>query len=450
MGLFSKKGDAPPDVGKEDEYEAKKLKSILKNKKQEKIDKKESKLFKDLEKIKSKKASSKDSGNVGNIEVERMHARLDVIENLIKSYNERFSVLNQQVGEVRTMAINNEKLINKSTKDSVKAVDIVKELKPEELRSDYQRMDLKVQKLSEKLELEKQWFDSLMDEMKEIKRKSEIFVGTDGLINLIKDTKKDIVFLKKLSTKTKVNSDRAESIFIELKKNFADYEKLYNTVNNLDSSYSDVSKEVEKLKLNHSEIVLDDEFNDYKKILDKRMMEMENQIRKVNNVRKENQKLGNLVESMATIVKRNKDYISDISMSMGHKNLHAVSDYNGKLDSMLHLINDLADEIAFLKKSAGISNNHVSNHLETGKKKSDLDEEKNPYIQYGPGIEKKENIELSNYKIHKSDSKDEIVKKAQLYVSDAISKGYKKKDLLKMFKDKKWDKRTIKKIFKGV
>jgi hypothetical protein len=190
-----------------------------------------------------------------NLELEKINARLEVINSMVKSFNERFSLMNQQIGEIRTMSVTNEKNLSLSNLDAKKVIELVKEVNPEKLRLDYRRADFKVSTLAEKLESNKQFIDSIMEELKDLKRRANLFEGTDALLKLNEDVKKDLIEIQKTNSRVRMNADKSEQIFIELNKGFQENEKINQIIMNLDTSYSGIKKEIEKINLDYKQIL---------------------------------------------------------------------------------------------------------------------------------------------------------------------------------------------------
>jgi len=208
------------------------------------------------------------SDSTSDLRVEKLTGKIDMLDSLIKGVNERLSVVGEQLGEVRNMNVDNEKSIIESTQDSSKAVDIVKEVKPEELRVAYQKMDLKVQTLNEKLEANREFNTTLMTELKDLKGKAGLFVGSEGVLKLNEDVKKDLIEVQKMASKVRLNADKSEQIFMEVRKGFAESQKLNKIFTNLDTNYGNLREQIEKLKVDFSGVVSYKDFSANQKKLD--------------------------------------------------------------------------------------------------------------------------------------------------------------------------------------
>ena len=289
-----------------------------------------------------------------NFDLEKINARLELINSLITAFNERFSRINQQIGEIRAMTISNEKNLSISNLDAKKVVDIVKEVNPEKLRVDYQKADLKLSTLVEKIESYKLYMDSIMGELKDLKRRANLFEGTDALLKLDEDVKKDLIEIQKVNARVKMNADKSEQIFIELSKGFNENRKMNEMIMNLDNSYSGLKKEIEKLNLDYKQVIDIDAFNDFKKKIANKLMILENSFLEIQKIKEENDKLAKGLGKILLIEKRNEEDIANIGFNRGNNNIQRVSDYEQKIFSILEIIEKMTLEIDKVKEKVGI------------------------------------------------------------------------------------------------
>ncbi len=376
---FLKKKDSVPDVGQEEVYDEKKKKKedSFKNKL---IGKLKKPIGGKDEKIDSGKVGVKDdsgvekAGGVGEVkpvvgtgsggagsfknnlvnentklEISKINARIEAINALLKGFNERFSNASQQIGEVRSMILSNEKSVSKMSLEGRKAADLVKEVKPEKLRLDYQRFDLKLTTLGEKLEGTKQFSETIMNEVKDLRRKAGVFVGTDALLKLNEEVKKDLVELQRIGARVRVNADKSEQLFVELRRGFAENQKLNEVFNNLDNAYANMQKDVEKFKIDFSNVVNKSDFNDFQKKVQDRILASENTLSGIGKVKEENERLADLIETILAVSKKNEDDIADIAVTIGDENIKKVSDYDERFNLVLKIMDEIIDEIKRIK-----------------------------------------------------------------------------------------------------
>jgi chromosome segregation ATPase len=388
MGLFSKNQETvPPDVGKEEEYEAQ-LKAENKEAGEE-----EEKL-KELPEEKFEAVPA--SYNVKSIEIEKLTARVEAIYAWIKEFYERFSNISERIGEIRAMNLENERQISNSMKEAARAVDIVREVKPEKLRMDYKKSEARIDMLGEKIDANKQFTDTIMEELKELKRKAEVFSGTETVLKLNEEIKKDLIEIQKLGSITRLHADKVEQIFIEMRRGFTEYQKINAVISNLDASYSGLKGEIEKLKIDYSDILNKKDFDDFKKTFNNKFAIVENYLSDIDDMKKENESMNRAIETAVSIAEDNKRDIGDIAVTIGDDKIKRVSDYENQLASILRIIDTLAGQIASIKKKVGMEEKKIS-----------VDEYKKEVIG-------KKKINLKNVEVHPEISKHFISKKPEI------------------------------------
>ena len=379
LKLFRKKEGGVPDVGREEDPEEKKKKNSGVFEPEELEQEPEEERDEAPQTVTRKNENSRPNSS---FEIEKLSAKLGSLDGLVRGYGERISVLNQQIGELRSMNLTNEKSISKIAMDSSKAVDIVKEVKPEILRMDYQRALAKAEELAERIETNKQFMDTILNELKDLRRKVGTFVGTDALLRLSEDVKKDLVETQRLLAKTRLHADKSEQIFIELKNSFMESRKVSEMVNNLDTNYSGVQKDVEKLKLDFSKVVNSNDFNDFQKSVNNKFSIVENAMLELTKISEENERLGRMIETILSLEEKNKNDIADMAMAIGDDHIKRVSDYNDRLISIVEIVDSLAGQMLEVKKAVGMES----------EKKIDMTGDKS--------IMKKGRLEMKNLKVH--------------------------------------------------
>jgi len=361
FNLFKKReSNGPPDIGKEEvenEDNADNGMNDFDDAHYLKVPKKDSRSRESMRNSPPQPYLPKPSQNSSydrSFDIEKINARLEMINSLIAAFNERFAGFNQQVGEIRAMAIANEKNLSVSNLEARKAVDIVKEVDPEKLRLDYQRIDFKMSTFVSKLDSYKQYVDSIMEELKELKRRANLFEGTDALLKLNEDVKKDLIQIQKVNSRVRMNADKSEQVFIELSKGLHENEKLNQMIINLDESYSGLKKEIEKLNLDYTQILGLDDFDEFKKKIAGKFVILENNLSDVQKIKNEHEKLSKAIGKILLMEKRNEEDIADVGLTKGNTNIRKVSDYEQKLFSILEITEKMASEISKIKERLGI------------------------------------------------------------------------------------------------
>ena len=359
--LKKNKGEAPPDVGQEDAYELEHS---------EKEGKVIEGAMEEASKLKKPKFGAPartgragvvagvktgiGSGGISQLELEKINARLESLVEWINQFYERFSYVSESIGEIRAMNLSNEKKISEATKEADKVIDIVKEVKPERLRLDYQKFEMQLKTLEEKINANKLFMQEVMNEVKDLKHNSEIFVGTEALMKLNEDTKKDLVEVQKIDSKTKMHADKVEQIFSEVNKGFADAQKMGAIVDNLNGAYSGLKAEIEGLRLSYKTVVKTSDYTDFKKTFGNKIAILNAVVSDVEGIKKNNMEFSDLIETSLSISKKNEQDIGKVAMKVGQEDVTSVTNYENQLNDVLEIMDKLATDVVNIKKKVGM------------------------------------------------------------------------------------------------
>jgi hypothetical protein len=195
-----------------------------------------------------------------------------------------------------------------------------------------------------------------MEELKELKRKANLFEGTDALLRLNEDVKKDLIEIQKTNSRVRMNADKSEQIFIELNKGFQENEKINQVIMNLDTSYSGIKKEIEKLNLDYKQILNVNDFNDFKKAIESKFIILENALADIDHLKNENDKFSTIIQRILFMEKRNESDIATFGLNSGNTDVKGMNDYEKKLSSILELMDKMSLEINKIKEKLGLKN----------------------------------------------------------------------------------------------
>ena len=212
-------------------------------------------------------------------DITRLKAQFDQFSELRKVINERFTRMNEQVGELRGMIMD----INRSMQDievkTVKAVDLVEAVHPDKLMVEVRKQDAKIEALKANIESNDSIMKTLMEQLKEMRRQLTSFRGVEEVVKLNEEVKKELMNIKKTQAIVERHSDKIESIFMESQKRFQEFEQV-----------TDKQKEVEK-QLNP--VISQADQNKVKIATLSSKKDVENLITKLNNFEKH---VGNIID----------------------------------------------------------------------------------------------------------------------------------------------------------
>lgn len=343
---------------------------------------------------------------------ERINLRMEELMLRINQVNERLGNVNESIGELRAMNRTNEKNILSSMKEASKVIDMFKEVKPDQLRIDYQHLDMRMKKMEDKDFTNKEMIESILKEFEDFKKKSEIFAATDEILKLNENIKSDLLNTQRLSEKTKMYSDKAKEVFMEIKSGFADSQKLSENVSNLNEAVSSLREQMENTKLSYETVVKRSDYDDFKKTFNTKLAVLNSLPPKIDEIKGETKDIGEIVETLVSVSERNQEDIGSLGLKIGDSNVKRINDYENQISDILEVIEALGNQIFELKKK--IESKSLGIHKETKK-----EEKKEKSIHAKEKTLKKKSAQKNNH--HKKNSKG--VKHASKLISKNNSAG---------------------------
>ncbi|MFH1364990.1 MAG: hypothetical protein ABIH28_00180 [archaeon] len=367
MGFFGfgkKDEGVPPDIGKE----ISEVPEVLVSEEEEDSEEEEEDVLpksrKKLSKGKGSKKTGKDSGKdsgkssgrdsvsfAKELQIEKIKAKLEFLDSWIKELQEKFSAVNEKIGELRSSTIKNEKEISEAILISSRAADLVKEVEPEKLAAHYLKLNERFDYLFEKISSNIEYSNLLMQEIKDLKRKSDLFVGTESLLKLNEDTKTTLLDIQKISSKAKVHADKAEQYFIELKGFLAENQRLEEKVSIIDSTCSNLKKEMQGLSLDLSNVIMRKDFDAFSKTMNNKLSNYQFFIEDFSKMGEEHKSFGKIVEATISIAQKNKKDIDEISALLGREEGDKSNKNIEQFSHLLKIIDRLIEDVERLKKS---------------------------------------------------------------------------------------------------
>lgn len=213
------------------------------------------------------------SGNAKlDIEFTKIKGRLDGMEEIRKATGERFTRTAEQIGELRGMVMDTNKMISKIEVSSTKAVDLVESVHPEKLMIEVRKQDGKIEGLRAQIESSEAIMKDLMLEMKKMRDRMNFYKGVEQVIALNEEVKGELAMMKRLEATIGSHADKVETVFLEVEKKFGEFEKFNDSVKDLDKGLKKVQSDFDKIRMK-VETKLDrkdffdllDKFNDFEK-----------------------------------------------------------------------------------------------------------------------------------------------------------------------------------------
>lgn len=216
---------------------------------------------------------------VGNsqlsLDVERLKARVESLNELKKLYDEKFDMLSEQLGEIRSLDFQKEKQIGKLEAKAVKAVDLVESVQPEKLMESVLKSETKLEAMKGQLVGNREFSEGILEQLKEIKRVVSMFEDTEQILEMNKDVKNELLNMQRITGIVENRSSKVESIFLEVQKKFTDFEKYSSIADEIRESSQNSLKELESSKVRMKGLATKEELKKTNDVLGNELLEKE-------------------------------------------------------------------------------------------------------------------------------------------------------------------------------
>ena len=256
-------------------------------------------------------------------DIERVKAQIEELMETRNFNSDRLSGINEKIGELRSMIAENEKKMKDVQVMATMASDLVKEVQPESLNTEVKKVDAKIEAVKAKLDSNETLSASIIEELKDIRNKAMVYTGTEGVIKLNNEVKEQLINIQKLKGLIERHSDKVESIFMEVNKNFAESKKMGQNVDTALKSLSDLQKDVTDLNVKIKNMA-------DKRDMDSKLVEFDKEINDL-------KRLYETTSTLTTLIADNKQGILDLEKHRDkvNKNLEVLGDYLKNLTKVI-------------------------------------------------------------------------------------------------------------------
>lgn len=202
----------------------------------------------------------------------KLKAQFDQFSELRKVINERFTRINEQVGELRGMIMDSNRAMQEIEVKTVKAVDLVDAVHPDKLMVEVRKQDAKIESLKANIESNDAIMKTIMDQLKDMRHQVTTFRGIDQVVQLNDEVKKELMNIKKVEATVERHSDKIEGIFIESQKRFQEFESLTDKLKEIQRQLSSLVEQSDQHKVKVTTLASKKEvedlvakFNDFEK-----------------------------------------------------------------------------------------------------------------------------------------------------------------------------------------
>ncbi len=199
------------------------------------------------------KIDNPDTGDVSlgklSADVEKLKAQFSTFYEMQKASTTRFSMINEQIGELRAMHIERDKDSKYLEAKAQQAIDLVKTVQPDKLMIDLKKGDAKIDALRAGIESNENIINNVLKELREMRNLITVFRGMEQVVKLNEEVKAELAEIKKVNALVQRHADHVETIFSEMQKKSADFERLKGLTEDLDKSAKQLTSDFDSMNI---------------------------------------------------------------------------------------------------------------------------------------------------------------------------------------------------------
>lgn len=355
-----------------------------------------------------------------SIEFEKINAQVEALGEMRGMFNERMSTISEQIGELRTMIVDQEQEFSELEAKSAKATEIVTQIEPEKFLENINKLDMRIEALKGKLESNESVNSMIMKELKEQRSRMALFKGIEDTIKLNQEVREELTTIKKIESTVEAHSNKVESIFLQVQKRFNEFDKFKGMAEDLDAGFKEQTNEFNSIKSKFAEVVKSEDLANLKTeltgVMDnfaKRLVDIEKIAANMNEL-VTNKRFSEFKEQNLKVLKEHQKAIA------------GLKDIRERLDTLTQQKEELPDVNKLKKIFAPVS--------ETDELKQEIDKMRN-LMTYGfdrvQQMESRMFVEKETYEMIR-----QLIKKY-------LEKGYTKTQIVDAFENQGWPKSLI-------
>lgn len=340
--------------------------------------------------------------------VERLQVQMEALNVSRGASNERFTRISEQIGELRSMIIEAEKKIKNVDVTATKAADLVSTVQPEALAKDVRKIDSKTEQLKAKLEANEAVSADIIAELKRIRNQMILFKGTEGVLKLNEEVKLELISIQKLKAITESHSDKVEKIFMDMQKNYVEFEHIKNKQQDLDNAVNEISKAVGGLTIRQQQAADKKDIIAIDQSIESKSHIMEKQIEKINKFERSLDSMAEVNDKLAELCSYNKQQTSQVQKELeeARSSINSIVEYFKKLtkttnqkaskDSVDEMKTEIKAELQAVKESQAEAGSSIDGMLHLiGLLKNRLDRQSSSLMHENIGIRENKAIRES-------------------------------------------------------
>lgn len=263
-----------------------------------------------------------------SIEIEKIKAQIEAINQMRSMFNERFSTISEQIGELRTMIVSQEQEFSELEIKSAKANEIMTQLEPEKFLTEISKTDMRIEAIKGKLESNESVSAMIMKELKDQRQKMALFKGIEDTMKLNQEVREELIGIKKIESTVDMHSNKVESMFIQVQKRFNEFEKFKSLGEDLNEAFQEQRQQFDTMKVRFVDLVKSE---DLKGTKDELSNLMDNFEKRVVNI----EKIAGSIEQLVTAKKFKEFKEQNIKVLKEHqRSLKGIHEVRERLDKL--------------------------------------------------------------------------------------------------------------------
>lgn len=369
-----------------------------------------------------KPAEPKEKMSVDSIvlKTEKLEGRIESLEAIRHAFDERFSRLSEEIGELRSSLLEKDKAFDRIDAGFRKVEDIVEEIQPSELRKELDRKSEGIVKNRAKIEALGMHIKEMSKSIKDFRDLLAKIKDVQNLVNISNEMTK--TFTKVVEERRNVNkiAGKIETIFSELSKKVSEFDSYKDKVDFNAETMHDLMKSLDMLEVKLEDVLKREDMDKINDSMEKFETECKDDIQDIKdivNMLVSSLKKTNLREVIEKQGIESVDSIND-RLSQIQKRMEATESFMLGFESMGNDVEALKKGVGYLKKK--------------------LDELEKGAVQPAVAAEEKK-VEEERRDV---DALSEMVN----YVRKCIDLGYTTKQVKKELLEKGWPRKTINEV----
>ena len=175
------------------------------------------------------------------VEITKILAKLDSFSEVNKSTSERFSTINEQMGELRGQLMDTNRNMGQLEVKATKAADLVESVHPDKLMIQVQKLDGKIEGVRAGVESKDAMIANIMEQLRGLRNSMMVFKGIEQVVKLNEEVKSEILSAKKILANVERHADRVENVFVESQKSFQEFNDLAGRFDSFRSDIKDLN-----------------------------------------------------------------------------------------------------------------------------------------------------------------------------------------------------------------